>query len=210
LFRGAGTPALSLDYRRLDIQEKVREAMRLRDGVAAEWIDYVQDLRSVYLRPLLEDVSVPATARFFQCRERVENLAPLAELLLQHPIKSADRAKAASRATEYLTAAAELATAWTAADENARAVGIGLMDSKTKASLGKVRSLLNRAQDERTGAAERENCRQRILQILSDMDIRIAAPARERAVTQVQPAQWRQLTAPPVDFGQADQQPCSE
>src|SRR6195952_3127322 len=160
-----GPPSgLSTEYALLGTVEKVREAVRLRDSVETEWTDYVEDIRSVYLRPLLEDIAVPESARFWQCRERVEHLAPLAELLLLQKIKASDRDAAAARSTQYLGAVVDLTTAWAAADENARAIGIGLLDNRTKLALGKVRSLLNRARDERTGAAERENCRQRILQ----------------------------------------------
>jgi hypothetical protein len=206
----SGTPSgLSAEHARLGIVEKVREAVRLRDSVETEWVEYVEDIRSVYLRPLLEDVGVPESARFFQCRERVEHLAPMAELLLVQKLKPTDRDAAAARATQYLASVVDLATAWAAADENARAIGIGLLDNRTKLALGKVRSLLNRARDERTGAAERENCRQRILQILGDLEITIPGTARERALAQLAPSYWRQLTAP-LDFDQPDQDPRPE
>jgi hypothetical protein len=206
-----GSPSgLSTEHTLLGTVGKVREAVRLRDSVETEWTEYVEDIRSVYLRPLLEDIAVPESARFWQCRERVEHLAPLAELLLLQKIKATDRDAAAARATEYLAAVVDLTTAWAAADENARAIGIGLLDNRTKLALGKVRSLLNRARDERTGAAERENCRQRILQILGDLDITIPGTARERALAQLAPRYWRQLTAAPLDFGRSDQDPRPE
>jgi hypothetical protein len=204
---GGTPPGLSTEYALLSVVDKVREAVRLRDSVETEWTEYVEDIRSVYLRPLLEDVTVPASARFWQCRERVEHLAPMAEALLHQKLRATDRDAAAARATQYLAAVVDLATAWSAADENARAVGIGLLDNRTKLALGKVRSLLNRARDERTGAAERENCRQRIIQILGDLEISIPGTARERALAQLAPSYWRQLTAAPLDFGQPDQDP---
>ena len=201
------TPGLSIEHALLGTVEKVREAVRLRDSVETEWTEYVEDIRSVYLRPLLEDIAVPESARFWERRERVEHLAPLAEMLLQQKIRATDRDAAAARATQYLAAVVDLATAWAAADENARAIGIGLLDNRTKVALGKVRLLLNRARDERTGAAERENCRQRIVQILEDLEIAIPGAARERALAQLTPAYWRQLTVAPLDFGQPDQDP---
>ena len=117
------------------------------------------DPYSIFIRPLLDDVTEPATARFFHCRERVEQLAPLAET----PTAST------GRRVEYQQAVLELADAWHTADVNARSVGTGRMDPDTKRALSRARQLINRAVDERTTAGERENCRVKLIELLTGL-----------------------------------------
>ena len=90
-----------------------RAVRTLRAEVDAEWTSYCMDPYSIFIRPLLDDVTEPATARFFHCRERVELLAPLAET----PTAGTDRR------VEYQRAVLDLADAWHTADVNARSVG---------------------------------------------------------------------------------------
>ncbi len=137
----------------------MQRVRRVRAEVDAEWTDYCMDPYSIFIRPLLDDVTEPATARFFRCRERVEHLAPLAET----PTASINRR------VEYHRAVLDLADAWHAADVNARSVGTGRMDPDTKRALCKARQLINRAVDERTTAGERENCRLRLIELLTGL-----------------------------------------
>jgi hypothetical protein len=146
-----------------------REVRRLRAEVDAEWTSYCMDPYSIFIRPLLDDVTEPATERFFHCRERVELLAPLAET----PIASTDRR------IEYQQAVLDLADAWHAADVNARSVGTARMDLDTKRALSRARQLINRAIDERTTAGERENCRLKLIELLNGL-APIPGPLRQR------------------------------
>ena len=148
-----------------------REVRRVRAEVDAEWTSYCMDPYSIFIRPLLDDVTEPATARFFHCRERVEQLAPLAET----PTASVDRR------VEYQRAVLDLADAWHTADVNARSVGTARMDPDTKRVLSRARQLINRAVDERTTAGERENCRLKLIELLNGL-APIPVPLRQRVV----------------------------
>ena len=148
-----------------------REVRRLRAEVDAEWTSYCMDPYSIFIRPLLDDVTEPATARFFHCRERVELLAPLAET----PTAGTDRR------IEYQRAVLDLADAWHTADVNARSVGTARMDPDTKRVLSRARQLINRAVDERTTAGERENCRLKLIELLNGL-APIPVPLRQRVV----------------------------
>jgi len=148
-----------------------REVRRLRAEVDAEWTSYCMDPYSIFIRPLLDDVTEPATARFFHCRERVELLAPLAET----PTAGTDRR------VEYQRAVLDLADAWHTADVNARSVGTARMDPDTKRVLSRARQLINRAVDERTTAGERENCRLKLIELLNGL-APIPVPLRQRVV----------------------------
>lgn len=151
-----------------------REVRRVRAAVDAEWTSYCMDPYSIFIRPLLDDVTEPATARFFHCRERVELLAPLAEI----PTASV------GRRVEYQRAVLELADAWHTADVNARSVGTGRMDPDTKRALFRARQLINRAVDERTTAGERENCRLKLIELLTGL-APIPRSLRERVAAQL-------------------------
>ena len=151
-----------------------REVRRVRAEVDAEWTSYCMDPYSIFIRPLLDDVTEPATARFFHCRERVELLAPLAET----PTASMDRR------VEYQRAVLDLANAWHTADVNARSVGTGRMDPDTKRALFRARQLINRAVDERTTAGERENCRLKLIELLTGL-APIPRPLRLRVAAQL-------------------------
>ena len=151
-----------------------REVRRVRAEVDAEWTNYCMDPYSIFIRPLLDDVTEPATARFFHCRERVELLAPLAET----PTASMDRR------IEYQRAVFDLADAWHTADVNARSVGTGRMDPDTKRALSRARQLINRAVDERTTAGERENCRLKLIELLNSL-APIPRPLRQRVAAQL-------------------------
>ena len=151
-----------------------REVHRIRAEVAAEWTSYCMDPYSIFIRPLLDDVTEPATARFFDCRERVEHLAPLAET----PTASMDRR------VEYQRAVLDLADAWHTADVNARSVGTGRMDPDTKRALSRARQLINRAVDERTTAGERENCRLKLIELLTGL-APIPRSLRQRVAAQL-------------------------
>jgi hypothetical protein len=63
----------------------------------------------------------------------------------------------------------DLAYAWHTADVNARSVGTGRMDPATKRALFRARHLINRAVDERTTASERENCRLKVIELLTGL-----------------------------------------
>ena len=160
----------------------MRWVRRVRAEVDAEWTDYCMDPYSIFIRPLLDDVTEPATARFFHCRERVEHLAPLAET----PTASINRR------VEYHRAVLDLADAWHAADVNARSVGTGRMDPDTKRALSKARQLINRAVDERTTAGERENCRLRLIELLTGL-APIPRSLRQRVTAQLGSPSFGQL-----------------
>lgn len=151
-----------------------REVRRVRAEVDAEWTSYCMDPYSIFIRPLLDDVTEPATARFFHCRERVQLLTPLAET----PTASVDRR------VEYQRAVLDLAYAWHTADVNARSVGTGRMDPDTKRALSRARQLINRAVDERTTAGERENCRLKLIELLIGL-APIPRPLRQRVAAQL-------------------------
>ena len=119
---------------------------------------------------------------FFHCRERVEQLAPLAET----PTASVDRR------VEYQQAVLDLANAWHTADVNARSVGTGRMDQDTKRALSRARQLINRAVDERTTAGERENCRLRLIELLTGL-APIPRPLRRRVAAQLSNPRHGQL-----------------
>ncbi len=160
------------------------EVRRLRAEVEAEWTSYCMDPYSIFIRPLLDDVTEPATARFFQCRERVEELAPLAET----------STASVDRLVEYQRAVLDLADAWHTADVNARSVGTGRMDHDTKRALSRARQLINRAVDERTTAAERENCRLKLIGLLTGL-APIPVPLRQRVAVQMGSRSFGQLAS---------------
>lgn len=151
-----------------------REVRRVRAEVDAEWTSYCMDPYSIFIRPLLDDVTEPATARFFHCRERVEHLAPLAET----------STASMDRRVEYQRAVLDLADAWHTADVTARSVGTGRMDPDTKRALARARQLINRAVDERTTAGEREICRLKLIELLTGL-APIPRPLRQRVAAQL-------------------------
>jgi hypothetical protein len=174
LFIGTGTPVPSPGAPPAGPMVDLREIRRVRAAVDAEWTSYCMDPYSIFIRPLLDDVTEPATAWFFHCRERVQHLTPLAEI----PTASMDRR------VEYQRAVLELADAWHTADVNARSVGTGRMDPDTKRALFRARQLINRAVDERTTAGERENCRLKLIELLTGL-APIPRPLRERVAAQL-------------------------
>ena len=151
-----------------------REVRRLRAEIDAEWTSYCMDPYSIFVRPLLDDVTEPATAWFFHCRERVQHLAPLAET----------STASVDRRVEYQRAVLDLAYAWHTADVNARSVGTGRMDPDTKRALFRARQLINRAVDERTTAGEREVCRLKLIDLLTGL-APIPRSLRQRVAAQL-------------------------
>ena len=150
------------------------ETVALYAEVDAEWTEFCTDPYSIFIRPLINDVTEPATAAFFERREAAEQLAPLAVAT-----------PTASRTAKYHQAVLDLSDAWAAADTNARSVGLTRMDTATKRTLNRARSALNRALDERTPAAERRICCDLIVQLLGGAAA-VPEPIRRRLVHQLE------------------------
>jgi len=156
------------------VPDLLSEAVALHAEVDAEWTEFCADPYSVFIRPLINDVTEPATAAFFQRREAADYLAP-----------SAVARPTPARTAEYHQAVLDLSDARSAADTNARSVGLTRMDTATKRTLNRARSALNRALDERTPAAERRICCDLIVQLLGDVAA-VPEPMRHRLIHQIE------------------------
>ncbi|MEU2395057.1 hypothetical protein [Streptomyces sp. NPDC007369] len=107
------------------------------EAVLNEYAAYVTDVLAFLDRPALDDVTAPQTAEFL------------------HAMDAADDARRGDDLGAYRKALSILKTAWRAADEHARRVGLGALPATERAAVGKARNLLELALDGSGGDHER-------------------------------------------------------
>ncbi|MGW3308350.1 DUF2786 domain-containing protein [Streptomyces sp. NPDC001073] len=107
---------------------------RDHDAVATAYGDYLADVLAWLDRPTLNDVSVPETAT------------------LLHALDAADDARRGGDAGRYQETVAFLRTAWKAADDRARTVGLGDLPPAERRAAEQARKLLATALDTGTGS----------------------------------------------------------
>lgn len=128
----------------LDREVDWHAARAIFDQTRTKFADYLADPYAVFERPILDDHTDTLTAAFLTA------LAD-AEALYTETVP-----RSAQRIDEFRTAATAVAAAWSAADQNARTIGMGVLTDAERKTLTTIQKALGIALDESATAAERE------------------------------------------------------
>lgn len=138
-----------------DVERIWSQASAIRSEVLDAYAEFELDAAEVLLRrPLLADVTEPATAHWLEALEAMNSAFP------------EDAPSSVAVARTCLSAAEKARAAWKVADKRARDVGLGHLSEADGRRLEQVSKLLSSAQDRGTTDAERRSQLMKIVEIL--------------------------------------------
>lgn len=138
-----------------DLERIWVQANAIRNEVMDAYAEFELDPAEVlFRRPLLADVTEPATAHWHEALEAMNAAFP------------EDAPKTAPAARSCLSAAENARAAWKVADKRAREVGLGHLSEADGRRLDQVNKLLRSARDRGTTDAERRSQLMKIVEIL--------------------------------------------
>lgn len=145
----------------LDREKDWHTARAIFDQTRTKFADYLADPHAVFERPTLDDHTNPFTAAF---------LTALADAEALH---TETVPRSAQRIDEFRTAATTLAAAWTAADQNARTIGMGVLTRDQRKTLTTIKRVLAIALDESATAGERETAMRTVTRLAGDLPVAV-------------------------------------
>lgn len=157
----------------IDLPLQLAAARAAHETVKNAYAAFCFDPHSVFGRPLLNDVTEPSTAAFYEAQEQAAALEtdPGQKIPDQH-------------AVAYIAAVDVLTATWDAADAHAREVGVSRLTTGERTSLRRAQVALDRALDPRTPAGERELAYRRVLELIEGLIV-LPEPAADQVRRQV-------------------------
>jgi hypothetical protein len=144
-----------------DREKDWHTARMIFDQTRTKFADYLADPHAVFERPTLDDHTDAFTAAF---------LTALADAEALH---TETVPRSAQRIDEFRTAAATLAAAWTAADRNARKIGMGVLTRGQRKTLTTIKRVLAIALDESATAGERETAMRTVTRLAGELPVAV-------------------------------------
>ncbi|MCZ4277442.1 hypothetical protein [Rhodococcoides yunnanense] len=152
------------------------------NDVADRYAEYLADPYAIFTRPLLDDLKDPRTAAFITAFTDAGALRT-------------DTCPASSERVQTFADASRAAlTAWTTADQHARAIGMGVQTEDGKRAVRRIRSALDLALDNSAAAGEREAAMATVAR-LSDGLMTVPDRIYARAKTAIETTTRKQLTS---------------
>lgn len=142
-----------------DREKDWHTARTVFDQTRTKFADYLADPYAIFERPTLDDHTDTYTAAF------------LAALAAAEALHTETVPRSAQRIDEFRTAAIALAAAWTAADQHAREIGMGVLTPEQRKTLTTIERALAIALDESAPAGEREAAMRTVIRLAEELPI---------------------------------------
>lgn len=149
--------------------------------VAAAYADYLADIYAIFERPLLDDTREPRTAAF------IDAFAGATALKTDTCPATPERVQA------FADAARAAHKAWESADEHARAIGMGTLDTAGQRTVRHIKSALAIAVDDAAAPGERDTALDTVRRLSAGL-ITIPDRVYARAKTAIETTTRKQLT----------------
>lgn len=150
------------------------------NDVADRYAEYLADPYAIFTRPLLDDLKDPRTAAFITAFTDAGAL------------RTDTCPDTKERVQTFADASRAALTAWTTADQHARAIGMGVQTKDGKRAVRRIRSALDLALDNSAAAGERETAMATVAR-LSDGLMTVPDRIYARAKTAIETTTRKQL-----------------